>query len=374
MAGTYELWLTTDAGARIALLDNALWFTATRVVNDAGWFQLGLPESFDMTLIKPDRMVQIWRASKGGRLSLWRSYFVRKWHWETLGSTELLTLSGPDANDLLRRRIVANYASLAQSRKVTMAADDMMKEIVDEQMVNDASNPASTYGSRDYANLTVQADLTLGPLLTKSFSWQKVNTLLKSISEAAREAGTEIFFDIAVSSVGSDSINFEFRTYTGQPGRDRTELGIVFDQARGNLENPSLEYDYSEEVNYVYAAGQGQQDQRETTQVYDTARIGTSIWNRCEGFADARQQGELGLTNGVREEGRARLEEGRPQRRFGGQPVDTEGTRFGRDWDHGDKVRARYRGEEFDCIIRTTNIHVDEMGHETITARLEYRE
>jgi len=52
--------------------------------------------------------------------------------------------------------------------------------------------------------------------------------------------------------------------------------------------------------------------------------------------------------------------------------LDTRGTRFGRDWDFGYKVRAKYRGQEFDAIVRAVTISVDENSKEDIQARLEY--
>jgi len=366
MAATYELWLTTGAGMRIVSLDDALWFNATRVVNDVGRFQVGLPGSFDTALIKPDRMVQIWRAPEGGRLSLWRPFFIRKWRYEGSGG---VVIGGPDVNDLLRRRIVAAYSGSSQASKVGYA-DDMMKGMVSEA-VADGVAPTPDAGTRVWDNFSVQADLGLGPTLTMSFAWRRLDRRLPKISRAARKAGTEVFFDIVASDVSGGSISLEFRTYTGQPGRDRTGLGMVFDQERGNLEDPFLVYDYTEEINYVYAGGQGQQSEREVQQVYDEARYNVSAWGRCEGFAEARSQG---AANGVREMGRAMLEGYRPRRRFGGWPVDTAGTRFGKDWDHGDKIRARYRGEEFDAIVRVTSVGVDEGGKETTPARMEYEE
>ena len=143
---------------------------------------------------------------------------------------------------------------------------------------------------------------------------------------------------------------------------------MVFDQARGNLQTPSLEYDYTEEVNYVYSGGQGEESDRNIQQVYDSTRYGVSQWNRCEAFTDARNEEE---DDGVREAGRAALEEGRPRQRFSGVPIDTAATRFGKDWNWGDKVRARYRDEEFDAIIWAVSISRDDSG-ETIQARLDY--
>jgi hypothetical protein len=206
--------------------------------------------------------------------------------------------------------------------------------------------------------LSIAADLGDGPSITKGFSFDPLLTasgqgVLPALAKAARAAGTEVFFDIVPNVVSGSSITFQFRTFTGQPGQDQTGQGVLFDQQRGNMRNPRLEYDYSNEENYIYAAGQGEEGEREVQQVYDSARYLASQWNRCEGHADARNQS---TANGVRESGRAALEDGEPRIRFTAEPVDTAGTRFGRDWDFGYKVRSRYRNIEFDTIIRAVTM------------------
>lgn len=365
----YELWLTDDFGVRVAQVTTFSELTASRVVDGIGWINVTLPADFNTSLIKPDRMFQFWRQPRGGTLSLWRPYFIRKWRWQTSGGDEVLIVSGPDTNDLLRRRIVANFSGSAQAHKEDLA-DDMMKEYVSEAL-SDANAPIPDAGTRAWADLTIAADFSLGPTLTKSANWGRLlqpsgGGLLTDLAKASREAGTEVFFDIVPNVVSSNSINFEFQTYINQPGQDVTEK-VVFDRDRGNLENPVLEYDYSTEVNYVYAGGQGEGQARNIQQVSDEDRYNISQWNRCEAFADARQQS---TNNGVREKGRALLESGRPKRKLSGIPIDTEGTRFGIDWDFGYKVRAIYRDEEFDSIIRSVVIRVTP-DEERIQARLD---
>lgn len=367
---SYEIWLTSDTGVRLAQLTTNTSLVASRVASGVGWFSLRMPLSFDTSQIRLDRMVQVWRQPTGGVSSLWRVYFLRKWIFSTEESKEVVTLEGPDTNDLLRRRIVAAYSGSGQAEK-TDFADDMMKEVVSESIADGAA-PTPTAGTRVWSNLSIQGDLSDGPTITKSFPFDKLltssgNGVLAVLAQAAREAGTEVFFDIAPNVVNSDSITFQFQTTTGQPGRDVTDT-VVFDQQRGNMRNPRLEYDYSEEENYIYAGGQGEAALRNVQQVYDSVRYSASIWNRCEGFADARNQA---ASDGVSAAGRATLEEGRPRINFTATPIDTAGTRFGRDWDFGYKVRARYKNIEFDTIIRAVSISV-EGGKETIQAVLEF--
>src|SRR6185503_18971803 len=103
MTANHELWLTTDTGTRIAQLTTGTTFQGSRVVNGIGWFAMNMPLSFDINLIQPDRMIQLWRQPSGGVMSLWNVYFLRKWVFSTQGSQEVVTLEGPDKNDLLRR-------------------------------------------------------------------------------------------------------------------------------------------------------------------------------------------------------------------------------------------------------------------------------
>lgn len=370
--GTYDIILTDDKGLHLESLNNALWWQAARNLNRIGHLQMGLPATFDDTLLRVDRMVQIWRQPPGGRLALWRVYFIRGWRLEHGGSRELLTLWGPDTNDLLRRRIVAHYAGSSESEYTATEADNLMKDLV-SYAVADGTNPAPSAGSRVWTNFDEAADLTDGPQLDKACAWRPLLTnsgggVLSALHEESVVAGTEVFFDVVVSSVSPSSIAFEFRTYTGQPGRDMTDR-VVFDQEDRNLQDPFIQYDYTEEINYVYGGGQGEEAEREIQQVYDAARYNASRWNRCEGFADARDQK---TDNGVREAARALLEASRPRITAGGIPVDTAGTRFGRDWDIGDRVRMRYRRRAFDCLVRSVVLRMNDAGHERVEARLEY--
>lgn len=366
----YEIWLTSDTGLQLATLNSFTRLEASRVVNGIGNFSLYMPLSFDPNLIAPDRMVQIWRRPTGGTKSLWRVYFLRRWKFSTEGSKQVIELGGPDTNDLLRRRIVAAYAGSPQASK-TDFADDMLKEVVTESIA-DGVDPTPTAGTRVWSNLSITADTSLGPSISREFAYGRLlatsNTgVLSIIAKAARTAGAEVFFDIVPDVVSTTSITFKFITTINQPGADVSSK-VVFDQGRGNMKDPSLEYDYTQEENYIYAAGQGEGALRNVQQVYDADRYNVSIWGRCEGFADARQQTS---DDGVIDVGNTALDEGRPRIRFSAKPVDTNGTRYGIDWNLGDKVQSKYLNRQFYCIIRADAISVDSSG-ENISARLDY--
>ena len=75
----------------------------------------------------------------------------------------------------------------------------------------------------------------------------------------------------------------------------------------------------------------------------------------------------------MREVGRAALSAGRPDRTFSANTVDADGTRFGRDWGLGDKVRAKAFSEEFDCIVKTATIYIQNR-QERVQAGLYYED
>lgn len=371
-ASDYEVWVTTDGGARLALLSQFTGLTATRTVNGTGQFSLTIPVAlFNTNLLGVDKMIQVWRAPSGGRLSLFRAYFLRRWRYFYKDADEYLLLSGPDVNDLLRRRIVASYAGNAQAQK-TDYADDMMKDVVREAILDTAA-PTPTAGTRAWPNLTIAADVSLGPTITKGFAFSTLLTtsgggVLPGLADAAEVAGTRVYFDISENVLSGTTATWIFNTYIGQPGADRTATGFTFDLNRGNMRDPALEYDYSQEQNYIYAAGRGEGVERTIQQVYDAGRYGASIWNRCEALEDARDQE---FDDGVRERGRAALYEGRPRTRFSAVPLDVNGARFGVDWTFGDRVEAQYRNQLFECVIESVGVTVTADG-ERIAARLEY--
>jgi hypothetical protein len=368
---SHEIWLTTPTGARIANLGDNLGGYFSRVANHRAPFKLVMPGSFRwQRLCAPDRMIQFWRQPLGRQMSLWRSYFLEAWEPYTDASNDTtVTLWGYDANDQLHRRIVASHHKETESVATAEEADDLMKRIVTDSML-DSITPTPTAGTRALSLLSVQGDLTNGPQLTRQFAWDWVNEELVEIGEAAKTAGTEVFFDIAESNVTSTSIAFEFRTKTGQPGQDLSSR-VLFSQENKSLTEPRLLIDYRDSVNYVYGVGQGEGLGTEVQQVYDATLYGASVWGRREGYAYG---GADDAANGVREAARAALAEGRPDRTFSAKTVDGDGTRFGRDWNWGDKVRAKAFGFEFDCIIRTCTIYIDQDGNERIDAGLFYED
>lgn len=363
MGSTHELYLTMDDGTKLALLKDWLNLDYTRVINNVGVINLLLPGTFDRSILHADQRIEVWRAPEGGAMKVRRIYFIRRITDSTdEGNLRSILVEGFDTNMLLILRIIAAAAGSADAAK-TAAIDDMMKAIVRES----SGTLAAAARQFNTSYFSVQADLTAGPSITKSFSWRNVHNVLLDLAEAARQAGTEVYFDI----VPTTPTTFEFRTNTGQPGMDHTYPNgvspVIFSLENGNLRNPKLIEDWSEELTYIYAAGQGEGAFRTTYAAEDTARSGRSIWGRREGFKDARNESTLaGVTNSANE----MLASGEPRVLFGASLLDTPQARYGVDWDWGDRVTTEYQGQR-DGLVRADRVIVNSQGKEMIEARIE---
>lgn len=358
---TVQVYLTTDLGVRIALLDQFMELEYTRVVNDIGtlrgtWSQ----QIFDPAWLHEDYRVEVWRAAlAGGPKRLDTVGLLRYWNPKTTGMVGTVEIVAPDYNEILARRIVAYADGSAQADK-TDEADDFMKEIVRDNMGADCVDTArdlTTWG------LSVVADEALGPSVEKKFSRRVVLDAIRELAETATTNGTPVYFELAPLT----STTCEFRTWINQPGVDRT-ADVLVGLEYGNLKDPSYEYDAMDELTYIYAGGQGEGAGRNIQAASDTARIGASAINRREGWADASV---ADTDAGVQTEADAALEAGKPRRFLGGTLVETPGCLYGRDWYFGDRVTAVYGGQQYACLVKAVTVRITSTDGEQITADLE---
>jgi len=373
MSGFYELRFADDSNNTLTMLDTTLGFFATRVANGIGRLEMRLPWTFDDSFLARDRMIHVLRRPAGGTLGLFRTYFLRRWKFVQDSSGEYIWLYAVDPNELLMRRIVAAYAGSAEASKAGFA-DDMAKEIVTESL-SDSVGPTPDEGTRVWDNFSVAGDVGAGAEINDSFAFNPVASnagggVLVDLMNASKIAGIDLYFDVAVLSYEESDIQFEFRTYVNQPGRDLSDR-VTFSAADSNLTDIVLDFDYSEEITAVYAGGQGEGPARTIKQEYDAARYAASRYNRREAFIDARNRK---AEDDVIEAARAALRAGEPKVRFSGTPKDTAGTRYGIHWNWGDRVKAKHRKYEFTPLIRSIGLGLDANGVESIQSQLKVDE
>lgn len=360
----YEIYLSDARGVRIALLDTVQAITYIKAANRVSTWSVTIPDIYPPSYIQPDHIVEIWRDGK-----LVSGGFLRKFRYTGNDNDAAVTLTGASFLYLLTGRIIAYSAGESESAKADYA-DDMIKEIIRENLGGSATDT-----DRDLTDLgfTVQAGASAGESLERRYAWKKVLDTCVALAEESTQRGTRLYFDIVPYWTG-ELLYLDFRTYTSQRGQDRTyssSTPVIFGAAFGNLRNPSLEYDYWDEANYVYAGGQGLATNRMVEEQSDTDRINISPWNRREKFAYATSEQ---TTEGVESAAQTTLDANKPRLRFTGDLLSVPGSLYGKDWNWGDKVVITYRGKEFDGHIDTVRVRLNRNGKETISAKVEVLE
>lgn len=368
MAGSYQLTLATPAGLPIARLAAFTLLDYTLAENDYAPLTLQYPASaLDLDLLAvPDGRLYVERAAAPGlpyALEGQTAWFIRRLdRFDNADGVELVEAEAYSANYLLDAPIIAYNVGNAYTLKLD-AADDMMKAIVRENM-----GTLATDTDRDLSDyLQVQGDGAGGPTLRKDFARRSVLRTLQEISDAAVELGTWVGFGVVV--VDQQTGLLEFQTYIDRMGADHTQAGgdlLVVGKDFGNLANPRLSRDHTQERSYVYAGGQGVGDIRAVGAASDTARIAVSPFGRRELWVEAGNTFDADALTG---EAESALRAGRPRVVFSGDIVETPQTLYGADYQWGDLVQGVGFGETFACRVDRVHVRV-EGGSERVEASI----
>jgi len=365
---THEIWLCSPLGYRLALLGAAVSDRVVWGANTEGGFSVTLPESVSRDLLAYDNVIEIWRAPDDGPSIFLGMGFIRRVDTQTdnNGLTWYIA-SGPDQNYILSSRIVYYYAGSAQAEKSAVLADNLIKDVVDENMAasaTDATRELQAYG------LTIQADLSEGESITRGIAYDNVYKACLAIAAASRALGTDIYFWLEPVFQADGTIGYDLRTRATQPGNDRrfyVSGGVLFAPEFGNVKNPVMSEDAWDEKTFVIAGGRGDQNLRIIQPATDTATASRSPLARRQVFVNASN--EI-TTTGVLAQANETLSKSRAVRSFTASIVETPAARYQTHWGNGDLITISYRGIQFDVLIRTVEIKHDSGGEE-ISAKVE---
>lgn len=359
MIAKYEIWLTDSLGNRVTMLETTRDFTYTKSTHSNGFFSLTLPGTFPREQLDTTRRVAFFRKPLPNAVpTLDFVGFVRRVRADGSDEKKRRTIQGYSPNWLLGGRIVYAAAGSPNASKSDYA-DDMMKDIVREQM--GASAAAARALNSSY--FSVQSDASAGPSITKAFAYDNVLDVLRELSEVARQAGTETFFEVRALGLN----RFVFVTSAEQLGNDLRDSGAVFSDESGTLENPSLSEDWGEEANFGYGLGEGTGAARTIQTAEDTERSGATWYARREVAKDARNQ----ATAGTLAAAQSAIVAHRPFLAFSAGIVNTAGSLYGVNWGFGDRIKCSYDGRQFDGLIRAVTVSMSDSGKETISAKIE---
>jgi hypothetical protein len=356
---TYALKLYNSAGTLLDTYVDLFDLGVARSGNEPPALSARLPSGVIASAnLVPDARLELVRTGTDGtaRRVFGTMFLLTGWSSGYSGNEADLTLSARGAACLLERRIVKYTAGSAEASK-TDYADDMMRDIVRENFGSGAGT------GRDWSSyLTVEADVSLAPSVSKSFAWRNVRAVLDDLCEASAQnaAPIRLFYDIPHES----GTGFVFRIYTGQRGTDR-RLMMTLDSAAGDVQDARLARDYAEEKTYAIVGGQGEGAGRTLVYVEDITRYDGSPFARKEVFVDARNYTS---STGMSDEGAAALYDARRLVTFAGK-INTGAYEYGKDWEFGDRLYVSHEGVRVDCIVHSVAIRLSG-GREDVVAEL----
>lgn len=339
---------------------------------EPGVLEFDLPGDFDLSMLAIDGLIEVYRSYGGVGLGLEgdTAFFIRHpFISDSKDGTRFIHIKAFSAFELLKRRIVAYYAGTSYAEKTNITWDDMMRRFMQENYGGEAVDIFTWAAdpTRDLSPwLEIEPYYAWGASYNKAAAWQNISDCLLEIAEAVRKSGQYCSFDV----VRTSPAHFEFRVYLGPRGVDHSAdsaTPVIVSQERKNLLNPSLDFDWEEERNYIYGTGQGVEDERIIKTAQDDTRIGISPFNRREYNQDARQ---AKLEDSVQAEANSALEEFRPKRIFAGSISQTPGCIYGVHWKWGDIVTAEYKGLSIDCHVDAVVVSIDSNGTEVVTGTL----
>lgn len=373
----HQLYLRNSVGNLLTIIPDGNYASLDYAlkVNEPGVLEVTLPGDFDANLLMIDGQFEVYRAYGGGSMRLEgdTGWFIRKITRQAdANRVKTIHITAYSALHLMQRRIIPYVAGSSYAEKVGMPWDDMLKEIVYENYGPGASYAGASYGDDPARNLepwlTVESYFHYGAsfITTHSFPWREVLNTLQDIINEVRNGGNYCTFDV----VRVGPAQYEFRVFVGPRGNDHSAGSaspVIVSEERFNLTSPSLEHDWQEEKNFIYATGQGQEANRVVLTAQDDARIGISPFNRQEFNRDSRQ---VYIPESLQSEADAALEELRPRKAFTGSIAQTEGCLYGVHWGWGDIVTAEYEGLSFDCHVEAVVVSIDANGTEVVTGQL----
>lgn len=345
------------AGDLIAIYDNWRSLDFTRKLNDVGESTISIDDKYN-TNFALDSLLEVYYSPIPGTWNYEETFFHRTGQRElTDRDTPIFTSYGRSLNDLLRRRVIAWYATRPQTLK-SDPAETVIKEFVNENAGPGAIYDGTAAGRRMpgvFPHLIIETDSGLGPTWKGQRSYKNLLEVIQEIADS-----TSVDFSI----VRTSSNNLEFRCYYPQYGTDRRST-VTFSTSFGNMVTPSYTLSRTEECTQVLVLGGDQETSRKNLYRQSTA-INDSPWNTIEDTVSNNQEDGSGPSIlRMQQTGDDKLEQTKAQESFTFQVQQTYGLKYGRDYFLGDLVTARFNDIVRDVKIIGTHMNVAE-GKETV--------
>ena len=335
----------------------------TKQESDRGYLYLDIPNVYSKDYFKIDGRIEVYRKIGYGveYLELDTQWLIRKVTFKTDESGKsVIHILAYDLNDILFRRIIA-YASGTSYVKKTGACDNVIFEILRENFGSLAVDTARDLSS--YLVIPENFTTSLCPSITTAFAWQEVFPLIKEICDYSISSGVYLTFDV----VKLDRKRFGFYTYAICRGINRgtnSNKSLYFSLDRGNLSYASLSRDHSEERNFIYAGGQGEEDSRIIKTYANSSAISLSPYNRYEEFVDATSDPSPDY---VQSQAQSNEMKSRAKIVVNSHIQQVQDCLYGLHYFFGDIVVIEHGGYTVDTHLDTVHIICSDSGSEEVT-------
>lgn len=368
----YKIFLKNQAGVRVAEFDDWVRMEYGVKVGDIGYYRLELTATDPrIQLFAVDGQVEVYRADKPNQLNWYLDFEglhrqeIRK---VDAKGRQVYSSIGVGYNDLLARRIIGYKAGTVRSDK-NAAAETVMKEYVDENCGPVATIANGRLSTGAMPGFFVDTDQGNGVEWSGSRAFELVLDVLKEISN---------YSGIDYAVVGTGPATYEFRTYVGQLGQDRTTLGldarngkntagnypVVFSVSAGTIQEFSYTSNHLNEVNVIYVLGQGTASTRTVIVRQNIAAIATSPLNRREVSRPASKNEFLYQLNAFGDE---TLESLKAAEEVTFVPMQQSSTIYGRNFDVGDRVTFKHDTVQIHKRIVSKKVVIEKGKNEEIT-------
>ena len=338
----------------------------TRAANTVTELKIVLPGSYDRHKLEGDGIIAVYRKVGTNPMYLDTDTV---WFIRTIERTvddngqKLYTVTAESANSLANQYLVGyqNKKTLGYTTKQDEAGD-MILAIAAENFGTSATNTLRQI------SITLEGASGKGVLIYKQFGWRYLSEVFKEICDTSFVSGVPLYWDII--SVNAP-LGLEFRVYTNQRGRDRrssTNSPLIVGPRQKSITGFSVVEDYKGEMNYVYVAGPGEEDDRPVIEYEDSARSRRGPYSHKEGFVDLRDAASLQT---FAYEGQGALRAGQPKITYQGKLASVPGAIYGLDWFFGDRLTAQDdEAIGYDCRVNAVHVTVSNNGEEVIDAAL----
>ena len=373
MAVDYVVWLKNTTGDRIAIVDDWRSLSFYHEVNSIGSvaFTVGAEAHF-VDLIKPDSIIEIYRRDVIYDVDWYVEWegVVRNYGW-TLDAKgdEVFYIEGFKYMEFLARRTLGWYKGTTQAAKADIA-ETVIKEYVNENLGPGATVGAGRLLGGVMSGLTIQADTSRGDAWEGDRAYKNLLVILQEIS-----AMTDIYFDIIGTGKVGAIQTFEFRVYEDFRGEDRSTISlnpatglngngnapVIFSPQFGNMRNVKYELNHTAEVTSILMLGRGEGSDRFTVEVVDATAAAKTPWNHREISRSQNQEEDI---TALQDAGEAELANRSMKPLFTFDAIRAAGSVYRRDYWFGDLVTGRYRENEYNLMVNSVKITVNEQGEQ----------